>query len=99
MHAHHTGNRGRRPSSREGAGPAAKEDRGAGPPSREFWPADISLLDSGRIDPARVLGPKQVTDLYLLALAVRRDGCFATFDASVPLSAVPGAEPEHLAVI
>jgi predicted nucleic acid-binding protein len=65
----------------------------------EFWPADISLLDATVVARARVHGPRQVTDLYLLALAVRRGGCLATFDTAIPLSAVPGARPHHLVLV
>jgi hypothetical protein len=43
----------------------------------EFWPDDISLLDP---------------DLYLLALAVRHGGRFATFDHSISTEAVKGAK-------
>lgn len=64
-----------------------------------FWSDEVSLLDETRFDHARLHGPRQVTDLYLLALAVAHDGCLATFDASVPLSAVRGAHARHLAVI
>ena len=62
----------------------------------EFWAADISLLDPGLVDSARIHGPRQLTDIYLLALAVRRKGCFVAFDASVPLDAVKGARRNHL---
>ena len=62
----------------------------------EFWPDDISLLDVKVADPMRILGPRQLTDCYLLALAVRRHGCFVTFDDSITLAAVRGAKPEHL---
>ena len=62
----------------------------------EFWPADLSLLDREVLEWRRVLGSRQLTDAYLLALAVRRDGRFVTFDRSIPLDAVPGAEPRHL---
>ena len=65
-------------------------------PSHTFWPDDISVLDDAVVDAGRVHGPKQVTDLYLLALAVHRGGRFVTFDARIPLSAVRGAKPEHL---
>ncbi|MEP7009388.1 MAG: TA system VapC family ribonuclease toxin [Acidobacteriota bacterium] len=65
----------------------------------EFWPCSISLLDDRRIDPSRVHGPRQVTDIYLLALAVEHKGRFVTFDRSIPLSAALGATPEHLVVI
>jgi uncharacterized protein len=33
-----------------------------------FWPDDISLLDSRKFDFDRILGPKQLTDIYLLML-------------------------------
>lgn len=62
----------------------------------EFWPCSISFLDPDRVQPDLVHGPKQVTDLYLLALAVEHDGRFVSFDRSIPRSAVPGARPEHL---
>ena len=68
-------------------------------PQHAFWPADISLLDPALIDPSRVLGHRQITDLYLLALAVQHEACLATFDGAIPLSAVHGARPEHLLVI
>src|SRR4051794_39411311 len=45
----------------------------------EFWPADITLLDASVVDRSRVHGPRQLTDLYLLALAVEKGGCLATF--------------------
>ena len=62
----------------------------------EFWPDDISLLDSALLDSARIHGPRQVTDLYLLALAVYHEGRFVTFDTGVTLSAVRGAQKRHL---
>jgi uncharacterized protein len=65
----------------------------------EFWPDDLSVLDPMVIDCARLHGPKQVTDLYLLALAVEHGGRFVTFDNAVLLSPVAGAGAEHLAVI
>jgi toxin-antitoxin system PIN domain toxin len=62
----------------------------------EFWPEEFSLLDSGIIDWRQVLGSRQLTDTYLLALAVRRGGCLVTLDRAVPLAAVPGAHERHL---
>ena len=64
-----------------------------------FWPCDLSILDTGVIDRSRLHGARQVTDAYLLALAVAHDGRLATLDRSVPLDAVVGAEPEHLTVL
>lgn len=64
-----------------------------------FWPCDVSVLDRQLVDPDRVLGPRQVTDVYLLALAVRHAGRFVTFDRQVPLAAVDGADESHLEVL
>ena len=64
-----------------------------------FWSCEVSVLDPAAVDSSRLHGSRQVTDAYLLALAVRHDGRFATFDRSVPLSCVPGATPEHLEVL
>ena len=38
--------------------------------SHVFWPEQISLLNKGLIRWERMLGPRQITDSYLLALAV-----------------------------
>ena len=62
----------------------------------EFWPDSMSLLEEGVVDFARVHGPRQVTDFYLLALVVRRGGRLVTFDRAIDLAAVRGAQPHHL---
>jgi len=67
--------------------------------SHEFWPCSVSLLSEDLVERNRLLGPRQVTDAYLLALAVAHGGRFATFDQSVPLTAVHGARAEHLSVL
>lgn len=68
-------------------------------PIHEFWPDDVSLLDPEAVDPARIHGPRQVTDAYLLALCVRHRGRFVTFQPNVSLDAVPGARSAHLVAI
>lgn len=65
----------------------------------EFWSCAVTLLDDTVVDRSRVHGPRQVTDAYLLALAVANDGRFATFDQSVALSAVAAATAADLAVL
>lgn len=64
-----------------------------------FWPDDISCLDEELIAPSHVLGPRQLTDIYLLALAVKHGGRLVTFDRSIPVAAVHGARPDHLVVV
>ena len=68
-------------------------------PQHEFWADDVSLLEPRIADASRIHGPRQLTDLYLLALAVHRGGRFVTFDASVALSAIRGAEKRHLVAL
>ena len=54
----------------------------------EFWPDDVSLLTSDAIDLSRLLTPRQVTDTYLLGLAVSRGGKLATMDRRLNPAAV-----------
>jgi toxin-antitoxin system PIN domain toxin len=61
-----------------------------------FWPDDVSVLNGQALDFTRLHGHRQITDAYLLALAVQHGGVLATFDAAVPLSAVRGATKRHL---
>lgn len=56
----------------------------------EFWADDISLLNEGNVDVARLLNSAQITDSYLLALALTHDGELATFDRRLVATAVPG---------
>jgi len=67
--------------------------------SHAFWPDDLSLLDAGRVRWERVLGSRQVTDVYLLALAAAHGGVFVTFDRAIAAEAVPGAQKKHLVVL
>ncbi len=64
-----------------------------------FWPCEVSLLDPSIIDSRHIHGHRQLTDIYLLTLAVTLGGRFVTFDRSVPLAAVPAARKENLVFI
>ena len=65
----------------------------------EFWPDDITLRDDSLVDFSRVQGHNQITDLYLLALAVHHGGRLATFDQAIALSSVRRAEARHLLLL
>ena len=65
----------------------------------EFWPCMLSLRDSGVLNWSRILGHSQITDAYLLALAVHHSGALATFDHRVALSTVTGASSKHLRLL
>lgn len=62
----------------------------------EFWADDLSVVEAGALDWQQILSSRQLTDAYLLALAVRRGGRLVTLDRAVPLAAVPGACDHHL---
>lgn len=54
----------------------------------QFWPDDISMLDQTRFTHDRLATSGQVTDSYLLALAVAHGGKFATLDRRIIPDAV-----------
>jgi toxin-antitoxin system PIN domain toxin len=63
----------------------------------EFWPDDVSLFDTGRVDGTRLLDSGLVTDSYLLALARAHGGQLATFDRHLVVDAViDGSHALHL---
>lgn len=53
-----------------------------------FWPDDISLHDTQRVETHLLQNSGQLTDSYLLALACKHVGQLATFDARLVTSAV-----------
>jgi toxin-antitoxin system PIN domain toxin len=65
----------------------------------EPWADDVSILDPKMVDAGRVHGPRQLTDVYLLALAAFHGGRLVTFDRSIALEAVPKAQKRNLVVI
>ena len=73
--------------------------KATGQTDHSLWPDDISLTDAEHFDTTFLLGPNQTTDVYLLGLAVHNGGCLVTFDVSLPINAVHGAEQRHLVVL
>jgi uncharacterized protein len=59
-------------------------------PTHQFWPDALSLLDGNGVDATRLLDAGQLTDTYLLALAVQRGGRLVTFDRRLCCDAVSG---------
>jgi toxin-antitoxin system PIN domain toxin len=68
-------------------------------PSHAFWPESVSLLRPGLIAWERVLGPRQITDAYLLALSAAHGGRFVSFDRRISTDLVPSAGPANLQII
>lgn len=57
-------------------------------PGHQFWPDDVSLRDASFFP--TLPSSRHLTDLYLLGLAVKHGGRFATFDAELNPSLIPG---------
>ncbi|MEO8127336.1 MAG: TA system VapC family ribonuclease toxin [Bryobacteraceae bacterium] len=64
-----------------------------------FWEASVTLLDGSLFRLAALGGHRNVTDAYLLGLAVRNHGRLATFDRSIPTKAIQGYAATHLVLI
>jgi toxin-antitoxin system PIN domain toxin len=64
-----------------------------------FWGDSISLRDEGIFERDRMHSTRQITDLYLLALAVSHQGRLVTFDEGIPISAVRNAKITNLCVL
>lgn len=73
-----------------------REFRASG--DHQFWRDSLELTDDiFRL--AFLKGHRQLTDVYLLGLAVKRNGRLATFDRTIPTRAVSGADRDTLVVI
>lgn len=59
-------------------------------PGHQFWMDSISAADSRVLPSLRGVTARQLTDVYLLALAVHRGGSLATLDSRIEPSRVPG---------
>ena len=68
-------------------------------PHHRFLADNISLLDDSVLNHRHLTGPQQLTDAYLLALAVKNACRLVTLDRSIPVAAVRRAEPASLVVI
>jgi toxin-antitoxin system PIN domain toxin len=64
----------------------------------EFWPDAFSLEDPGVFVDLGLGGHRQIGDAYLLSLAVRKGGKFATFDQGIP-SLVKPESAESRAIV
>jgi len=64
-----------------------------------FWADSVTLCDDSFFLSAHIAGHRQLTDVYLLGLAVKNGGRLATFDRGIPISSVAGARKHHLVLI
>ena len=78
---------------------AARLAEAVATPHHAFWMDAISVLDEKHFDHDRWLSSRQLTDAYLLALAVQHGGAFVTLDRGVDRTLVRGAQAHHLVLI
>jgi toxin-antitoxin system PIN domain toxin len=57
-------------------------------PGHHFWAEALSLLDI--LDSDAIISHAQITDIYLLGLAVHKRGKLSTLDQHIPVGAVRG---------
>lgn len=84
------------PGSPEGVRPLLQRLRSL--PGHLFWEDSVSAADSRSLPSLHGVTAKQLTDAYLLALAVQRGGRLATLDSRMDPHRVPGG-PQALVVI
>jgi predicted nucleic acid-binding protein len=66
----------------------------------QFWSDDLNLADRHLPSTSHLLGHRQVTDAYLLGLAIQHNGKLATLDQGVAaLIPDPAIQQKHLTVI
>jgi len=63
-------------------------------PAHRFWADEISLIDSLKPSSPTLIGHQQVTDAYLLGLAIHKKGKFVTMDRGVR-ALLPEKSPER----
>lgn len=57
-------------------------------PGHRFWSEDVNILQI--LEPAAIITHAQITDVYLLGLAVHKSGKLATLDRRIPAATVRG---------
>lgn len=63
-----------------------------GHPQHRYWPDAPSLLGLGHVNPSALVNSGQITDTYLLALAVHQGGVLASLDQRLSTVAVAGGQ-------
>jgi predicted nucleic acid-binding protein len=66
--------------------------------NHRFWPDDLSLLQPEIWTSSQLVTATHLTDLYLLALAVKNGGKLVSFDRSIPANLIRGG-PEALIIL
>ena len=65
-------------------------------PGHQFWPDEVTLRDAAVLP--TLTTSKQITDLYLLALAAQRQARLVTLDELIDAALVPGGEEAYFLI-
>ncbi len=68
-------------------------------PLHEFWPDSVNTAATKSINWSYTVRPAQLTDVYLLALAVAQKARFVTLDQGIAAACVPQARADQLVVL
>lgn len=66
--------------------------------AHQFWPDDLSFIEAVAPFRGQIVGHQQVTDAYLLGLAIRRRGKFVTLDQAIG-ALLPAGAPERSTIV
>lgn len=84
-------------TSREAAGVLAANTSAE---DHSFWPDELAFADAVGFAGVRLVGHQQVTDAYLLGLAIHRGGMLATLDERIAALTEPrSAERKALEIV
>jgi toxin-antitoxin system PIN domain toxin len=67
-------------------------------PAHQYWPADVNYFDAIKPFASRIVGHQQVSDAYLLGLAIYHKGKLVTMDRGV-LELLPAKMREYVTLI
>lgn len=67
--------------------------------NHQFWPDSVSLLDPALFDANGFTQHSEITDSYLLALAVENKGRLVSLDQNIKTSTIVGIFEQQLQVI
>lgn len=70
-----------------------------GHPQHEFWPADLTLQEALSSFESKLGGHQQISDAYLLALAIHKGGRLVTLDKAVASLLGPDAADNSVEII
>ena len=68
-------------------------------PGHEFWRDEIQLTEVVELTQAKLVGHQQITDVYLLGLAIHKKGKLVTLDRNVPALLRQTSEKLDLVVV